>query len=141
LEAIRLRSSCDRGKSGALIVFRNRIVATGYVGSPPGQPHCDEVGHLMRDNHCIRTTHAEMNAILQAAKFGVPIENSIMYCTMIPCYTCAKAIVGTGIFRVVAVYDYHESEDTRELFESSKILFDILHPGEFCYDCRSLANA
>ena len=143
LESIRLRSTCDRGKSGALIVVRNRVVATGYVGSPPGLPHCDDIGHMMQGDHCIRTVHAEMNAILQAAKFGTPVENGTMYCTMVPCFSCAKSIVSAGIWRVVAVYDYHDSLHSKYLLHNpmQNRELTILNPGSFCYDCRSVEDA
>jgi dCMP deaminase len=73
------RATCDRGKSGCVIVRDKQVLATGYVGSPAGLPHCDDVGHLMKkviqengeiSEHCLRTVHAEQNAICQAAKVG-----------------------------------------------------------------------
>src|SRR3989344_2355826 len=82
-EAVGKRATCDRGRSGAIIVKDKHILATGYVGSPKGLPHCDDVGHLIKEvkhengditKHCLRTSHAEMNAICQAAKQGVSIE-------------------------------------------------------------------
>ena len=65
------RSTCDRARVGAIIVKDRRILTTGYNGSPAGLPHCDEIGHLMVDGHCVRTLHAEQNAIIQAALHGV----------------------------------------------------------------------
>jgi len=112
------RSTCDRGRSGALIVKNKRILTTGYVGAPAGLPHCDEVGHQLREvlhedgtrsKHCLRTVHAEQNAIVQAARFGISIEGATIYCTMTPCYTCAKMIINAGIKRVVCEKDYHAS--------------------------------
>jgi dCMP deaminase len=140
LEAVRKRSTCDRGKSGAILVKNGRLISTGYVGAPVGMPHCDEVGHLIElrhmerpytkesQRHCIRTVHAELNAILQAARFGISIEGAVMYCTMVPCYECAKAIVNVGLSRVIAVYPYQSQERTISLFKSRKILFTILEP-------------
>lgn len=124
------RSTCDRGRSGALIVKNKRILTTGYVGAPAGLPHCDEVGHQLREvlhedgtrsKHCLRTVHAEQNAIVQAARFGISIEGATIYCTMTPCYTCAKMIINAGIKRVVCEKDYHASRDTKEIFKKAGI--------------------
>ena len=114
IQEVAKRATCDRGKAGCIIVKDKRILATGYVGSPVGQPHCDESGHMMRDvvspdgsisKHCIRTIHAEQNAICQAARFGIPLEGSTLYCKMEPCFTCAKMIVNCGIKRWSAPAD------------------------------------
>ena len=88
------RATCDRGKSGCVIVKEKRVLATGYVGSPSGLPHCDEVGHLLREvtyedgvtkQHCVRTIHAEQNALAQAAKHGIAVNGATLYCKMEPC--------------------------------------------------------
>lgn len=68
------RSTCDRAQVGAVIVKDRRILTTGYNGAPAGLPHCDDIGHLMVDGHCVRTLHAEQNAILQAALHGVSVQ-------------------------------------------------------------------
>ena len=91
------RSTCDRKHVGAVIVRNKNILSTGYNGSIKGLPHCDEVGHEMVDGHCIRTTHAEANAIVQAAKNGVSIYNSEIFVTASPCYNCFKLIANSGI--------------------------------------------
>lgn len=91
------RSTCDRKHVGAVIVRNKNILSTGYNGSIKGLPHCDEVGHEMVDGHCIRTTHAEANAIVQAAKNGVSIDNSEIFVTSSPCYNCFKLIANSGI--------------------------------------------
>ena len=120
------RATCDRGKAGCVIVRDRRIVATGYVGTPKGFPHCDEEGHLLKQvmdedgtvrQHCVRTIHAEQNAICQAARYGIPLDGAVLYCTMEPCRTCALLIVSVGIRRVVARRRYHAAGDTREIFE------------------------
>lgn len=112
------RATCDRGRSGSVIVRDKRILTTGYVGSPVGLAHCDDVGHLMievlnedgsRSDHCIRTTHAEQNAMIQAARFGIPLQGSTIYCKMTPCHVCAKMIINAGIKRVVCERDYQAS--------------------------------
>ena len=91
------RSTCDRKHVGAVIVRNKNILSTGYNGSIKGLPHCDEVGHEMVDGHCIRTTHAEANAIVQAAKNGVSIDNAEIFVTASPCYNCSKLIANSGI--------------------------------------------
>ena len=91
------RSTGDRKHVGAVIVRNKNILSTGYNGSIKGLPHCDEVGHEMVDGHCIRTTHAEANAIVQAAKNGVSIDNSEIFVTASPCYNCFKLIANSEI--------------------------------------------
>ena len=95
------RSTCDRAHVGAVLVRNNRILATGYNGSVSGMPHCDDVGHDMVNGHCIRTIHAEVNAIVQCAIYGVSSKGATLYCTHYPCYNCAKIIVNAGIERIV----------------------------------------
>jgi len=134
--AVAKRATCDRGKSGCVIVKNKQILVTGYVGSPIGLPHCDEVGHQMKTvthedgsqtKHCVRTTHAEQNAICQAAKIGVSIEGATLYCKMTPCSTCGKMIINSGIKRVVSEKDYHASSDTKEMFKRAGIELEILN--------------
>jgi dCMP deaminase len=141
--AVAERSTCDRGRSGAIIVKDKRILCTGYVGSPPGMPHCDEAGHDMRkmlnddgsiSEHCVRTIHAEQNTLAQAAKFGISIEGATMYCKMTPCRVCSKMIVGAGIKKVVAEKDYHASKESKELFENAGVELVILNPEVEKYD-------
>jgi dCMP deaminase len=124
------RGTCDRGRNGAVIVRNKRILTTGYVGSPMGLPHCDEVGHLMSDvinpdgtisKHCIRTIHAEQNAILQAAMHGVSTEGSTLYVKFEPCFTCAKMLINAGVKRVVCQKKYHAAQLTREFFKEAGI--------------------
>ena len=129
-EAVSKRATCDRGRSGSVIVKDKRILATGYVGSPAGLPHCDEKGHDMRKifddvrnvtEHCVRTLHAEQNAIIQAAKFGVSIDGATLYCKMVPCRSCAMMIINSGIKRVVAERHYHAEADTTGIFKEAGI--------------------
>ncbi len=100
------RSTCDRAHVGAVLVRDRRILTTGYNGSPAGLPHCDDVGHLMIDGHCVRTLHAEQNAIIQAALHGVSIQGATAYVTHQPCLTCAKMIINAGIRQVIYAGDY-----------------------------------
>jgi dCMP deaminase len=95
------RSTCDRKHVGAVIVRDKMIQATGYNGSLRGIEHCDDVGHLMEDGHCVRTVHAEANAIVQAARNGVRTEGASIYVTASPCFACFKLIANAGIGRIV----------------------------------------
>lgn len=124
------RGTCDRGLSGCIIVRDKRIICTGYVGSPPGMRHCDEDGHLMKKvidddgtvrRHCVRTIHAEQNAICQAAKYGTSIQDSTLYCTMEPCRICAMLIISVGIQKVVSLRKYHAAQETRDLFQEAGV--------------------
>jgi len=134
VELVGSRGTCDRGRSGCVIVKDKRILSTGYVGSPMGIKHCDESGHEMHtvtyedgkeSRHCIRTTHAEQNAIANAARFGVALEGATLYCQMTPCYTCAKIIINTGIKRIVCVKDYHAGARSKEIFKEAGIAYNL----------------
>ncbi len=94
------RATCDRKHVGAVIVRDRSILATGYNGSIRGLPHCDEEGHLMQDGHCVRTIHAEANAVIQAARNGVRIDQADIYVTASPCFNCFKLIANAGIRRI-----------------------------------------
>lgn len=100
-KTVATRSTCDRARVGAVLVLDRRILATGYNGAPGGLDHCDDVGHLMVNGHCVRTIHAEVNAILQAAANGVSIEGATLYCTHSPCFNCAKALINARIKRII----------------------------------------
>jgi dCMP deaminase len=95
------RSTCSRKHVGALIVRDKVILSTGYNGSVRGLPHCDEVGHMLEDGHCVRTIHAEANAVIQAATHGVRIEGAGIYVTASPCWSCFKMIANAGLTRIV----------------------------------------
>ena len=94
------RSTCSRKHVGAVIVRGKTILATGYNGSIRGLAHCDEAGHEMDNTHCVRTIHAEANAIVQSARHGVRIEDSEIYITASPCYDCFKMIANVGIRKI-----------------------------------------
>ena len=127
------RATCDRGRSGCVIVKDKQILVTGYVGSPIGFPHCDDVGHKMEEwthdgvkrMHCVRTAHAEQNAICQAAKLGIPIGGATLYCKMTPCDVCAKMIINSGIKRVVCEKVYHAAQEN-EFYKMAGIKLDVL---------------
>jgi dCMP deaminase len=100
------RSTCDRAHVGCVLVRDRRILTTGYNGAPAGLPHCDDVGHLLVDGHCVRTLHAEQNALIQAALHGVGTEGATAYVTHQPCLTCAKMLINAGVRRVVYAGNY-----------------------------------
>lgn len=134
-ELVGSRATCSRGRSGCVIVKDKRILVTGYVGSPIGQAHCDDIGHEMHtvinddgtsSDHCVRTAHAEQNAIAQSAKLGISIDGSTLYCHMTPCYTCAKVIINAGIKKVVVLKDYHRGQRSKDVFEQSGIKFQLI---------------
>lgn len=128
------RATCDRGRSGCIIVRDKHVLVTGYVGSPLGLPHCDEVGHLLKKvthedghvtQHCVRTVHAEQNAICQAAKLGISLDNGTLYCKMTPCRTCAMLIINCGIKRVVCEMKYHDGQESEEMFRQARVILDF----------------
>jgi dCMP deaminase len=102
------RSTCDRKHVGAVIVRDKTILSTGYNGSVRGMPHCDDVGHMMEDTHCIATVHAEANAIIQAAKNGTAIDGADIYVTASPCWNCFKLIANSGIRRIFYLEFYRD---------------------------------
>ena len=117
------RATCDRKHVGAVIVRDRNILSTGYNGSISGMPHCDEVGHMMENNHCIGTIHAEANAIIQAAKNGVMISGASIYTTASPCWPCFKMIANAGIQRIV----YGEFYRDERIFQvAQKIGIDLV---------------
>lgn len=140
---IGMRGTCDRGRSGCIIVKDRHILSTGYVGSPAGMPHCDEIGHQMKKTthedgseswHCVRTIHSEQNAIVQAAKFGVSLDGAIIYTKFEPCAVCAKLIVNSGIKRVVAQRKYHASKETRAIFKQCGVTLKVIEKDVEKYD-------
>lgn len=129
------RATCDRGRSGCVIVKNRQILVTGYVGSPKGLPHCDDVGHQMKKvvhedetetNHCVRTVHAEQNAICQAAKLGIALDGATLYCRMTPCRTCAMLIINCGITRVVCEKKYHAGKESEQMFKQANVLMEYV---------------
>lgn len=130
------RATCDRGRSGCVITRDKRILVTGYVGSPSGLGHCDDVGHQMKKvvhedgavtQHCVRTVHAEQNAICQAAKLGVALDGATLYCRMTPCRVCAMLIINCGITRVVCERKYHAGAESESMFEKAGIELVFKH--------------
>ena len=116
-QQVATRSTCDRKHIGAVIVRDKTILSTGYNGSIRKLPHCDEVGHLMENEHCVRTVHAEANAIAQAAKNGVNVNQAEIYITASPCWTCFKLLANSGIIKVV----FGEFYKDERIFEAAKL--------------------
>ncbi|MBC7383871.1 MAG: cytidine/deoxycytidylate deaminase family protein [Bacteroidia bacterium] len=136
MEAISKRATCDRGRSGCVIAKEHQLLVTGYVGSPVGLPHCDEVGHQMKKvihendsvtEHCVRTVHAEQNAICQAAKNGVALDGATLYCRMTPCRVCAMLIINCGIKRVVCERKYHAGGESEEMLKNAGVALEFFH--------------
>src|SRR5512136_61877 len=127
------RATCDRKHVGAVIVRDRTILSTGYNGSIRGLAHCDEVGHMMENGHCVATIHAEANAILQAAKNGVAIDGADIYITASPCWPCFKMIANTGIRRIVFGEFYRD----HRIFEfAGKLGIELVGLGEAARELR-----
>ncbi len=118
------RSTCPRKLVGAVIVRDKTILSTGYNGSIRGMPHCSEVGHMMENDHCVATIHAEANAIIQAAKNGVMIDGATIYITASPCWACFKQIANSGVRRII----YGEFYRDDRIFKVAQTLgIDLVH--------------
>ena len=129
------RATCDRKHVGAVIVRDKSILATGYNGSIRGLGHCDEEGHLMEDGHCVRTVHAEANAIVQAAKHGMRIEGASIYVTASPCWQCFRLIANSGLVRIVFGEFYRD----QRIFEfSTRIGIELSDLSEYVAEKKKL---
>ena len=136
MKAVGSRGTCNRGKAGCVIVKEKRILSTGYAGAPTHLPHCDEAGHQMEltvhsdgveRKHCVRTTHAEQNAIVQASKHGISIDGSSIYVKMEPCPACTKMIINSGITEVICEKQYHAAQESRKLLKQAGIKLTVLY--------------
>lgn len=133
-EQVATRATCDRLHVGAVIVVNKTIVSTGYNGAPRGLPHCDEVGHLLKDmggrQSCVRTAHAEANALAQAARTGTRVDTGHIYTTASPCYDCLKLIINAGIHGIVCGAPYGSryglSEEVSKLAEHAGLYVRFL---------------
>jgi dCMP deaminase len=126
------RATCDRGRSGCVIAREKQLLVSGYVGSPVGFSHCDDVGHKLKKvvhedmkgevtQHCVRTVHAEQNAICQAARLGISLAGATLYCKMTPCRVCAMLIINCGINRVVCEKKYHNGAESEDMFKQAEV--------------------
>lgn len=138
------KATCNRGKSGCVIVKDHRILATAFVTSPQGNPTCNEVGHQMKSfihqeghqtEHCMRNVCAELGAIANASKNGVSLEGATLYCTMTPCSVrhCAHAIVACGIARVVCDFKGREAPESEQVFKYAGVEIEYLHSEQIAY--------
>jgi dCMP deaminase len=128
-ELVATRSTCLRRQVGAVVVKEKRVLSTGYNGAPKGLKHCEEVGCIREQYHIesgtrhelCRGVHAEQNAVIQAAYFGVSIKDATMYTTDFPCVMCAKIIINAGI-REIVFKDEYVDPLSKEILDESKIL-------------------
>lgn len=118
---ISLRSTCNRLAVGATIVRDKRVISGGYNGSVSSEDHCIDVGCYIEDGHCLRTIHAEANAILQCSKFGSSTEGASIYVTHFPCLQCTKHIIQSGIKKIYYLNDYHNHPYAIELLEKANV--------------------
>jgi dCMP deaminase len=136
------RATCPRMHCGCVLVKDKYVLATGYNGSLPGTPHCYEDGCMVVNDHCVRTNHAEINAICQASQHGISLSGGTAYVTNMPCTNCAKALVAAGIKRVVVFSDYHDT--LAELFfHDAGVVLDRLPMPEtkINYDLETFSSA
>ena len=123
-EVVASRSTCPRKFVGAVIVRDKTILSTGYNGSIRGMPHCTDVGHMMENDHCVATIHAESNAIIQSAKNGVMIDGGAIYVTASPCWSCFKMIANAGLRRII----YREFYRDDRIFQVAERLgIELVH--------------
>lgn len=138
VQALSGRATCSRGRCACVMVTSDNVpIMLSYVGAPSGFGHCDDVGHEFESikrcgttfmtDHCIRTVHAEQNAIALAAKHGRPVNGATVYVTMTPCYTCAKLLITAGIKRVVAQNDYHAGDKSKRAFKKAGVEFVLVN--------------
>ncbi len=136
------RSTCPRMHCGCVLVKDRFVLATGYNGSIPGLPHCEDVGCLIVENHCVRTNHAEINALVQAAVHGVSIKGATAYITNMSCTTCAKALIAAGIVRVVVFSDFHDTLATQFYTDSKVEIVKLPMPDRMIkYDLEKYTSA
>ena len=135
-QVVASRSTCPRKFVGAVIVRDRTILSTGYNGSIRGMPHCTDEGHMMENDHCVATIHAEANAIIQAAKNGVMIDGAMVYVTASPCWNCFKQIANAGVRRIV----YGEFYRDNRIFEvASKLGVELIHLPSKTVDAKTSA--
>ena len=136
------RATCPRMHCGCVLVKNKNVIATGYNGSIPGDGHCEDDGCLIVDNHCVRTVHAEMNALAQAAKHGNSLNGATIYITNMPCTTCAKALIAAGIKRIVIFSDFHDTM-ALDFFKKANVAIDKLPmpSSDIIYDLENYSSA
>lgn len=115
------RSTCKRLSVGAVLVRDKRIIAGGYNGAVSGDDHCIDEGCYLRDGHCVRTIHAEMNAILQCARFGMSTDGASLYVTDFPCLQCTKSLLQAGIKEINYIRNYHNDDYAMKLIKLKNV--------------------
>lgn len=120
-DLVSTRATCQRLKVGAILVKNKKIISTGYCGAPKKTPDCFDDGCLMRDNHCVRTIHAEVNAVVQAAYHGISTQGTTLYSNWLPCYDCAKVLINAGVEKIFYRREYRPDSETRKLLRTAKI--------------------
>lgn len=126
------RSTCQRLMVGATIVRDKRIIAGGYNGSVSGDDHCTDEDCYVESGHCMRTIHAEMNALLQCAKFGVQTDGAEIYVTHFPCLQCTKMLLQAGIRKIYYLHDYRNHPYAENLLGKKKIATEqVIMPDNF----------
>lgn len=136
------RATCPRMHCGCVLVKEKQILSTGYNGSIPGDGHCEDEGCMIVDDHCVRTIHAEMNAILQCSSHGISTKDSTAYITNMPCTNCSKALITAGIKEIVIFSDYHDTL-AEKFFSIANVKITRLQiPGrDIDYDLKSFTSA
>ena len=136
------RATCPRMHCGCVLVKDKNVISTGYNGSIPGDEHCEDAGCMIVDNHCVRTVHAEMNALIQAARRGHGVEGATAYITNMPCTTCSKSLITAGVKRVVIFSDYHDTL-AEEFFGKAKVTIEriAMPQKEIRYDLKQYSSA
>jgi dCMP deaminase len=136
------RATCPRMHCGCVLVKDKNVIATGYNGSIPGDDHCEDAGCLLVDNHCVRTVHAEMNALIQAARRGHAVEGASAYITNMPCTTCSKSLITAGVKRVVIFSEYHDTM-AEQFFAKARVTIEriAMPQKEIQYDLKNYSSA
>lgn len=136
-----MRSTCPRLAVGATIVRDKRVISGGYNGSVSGDTHCIDEGCYVVDGHCMRTVHAEANAIIQCSKFGASTEGAHIYVTHFPCLQCAKAIIQAGITKLYYLNNYHNHSYAEQLFNQTNVSVQKVHvPNQFFNQLNEMNN-
>lgn len=136
-----MRSTCPRLAVGATIVRDKRMISGGYNGSVSGDTHCIDEGCYVVDGHCMRTVHAEANAIIQCSKFGASTEGAHIYVTHFPCLQCTKAIIQAGITKLYYLNDYHNHSYAEQLLEQTNVNVQKVHvPNQFFNQLNEMNN-
>jgi len=122
-ELVATRATCDRLHVGAILVRNRMIISSGYNGSPRKTKHCDEVGHRMINGHCVRTVHAEVNAVVQAAYHGISTKDATLYTRYFPCEHCVKILINAGIKKIVYQKSYQNLDQSyaRKILKQAKV--------------------